>query len=268
MLVDTLNEPLPAAAAAAIERALGRAGYALIIATTGDDPEEALGRAREMFGRGVEALISWNTPATRGLVEYVAAHAVPWLAFDEPGQSQAAFAATSGRRSGAMLGCRYLLTLGHERFGVVAAGGAGIGDAVSEVLAGTEARLLETESIANGVDLDGAQAAVSGLLDGGEATAILCGNDLLAMAALRECRARGVSVPDEVSVVGFGDSPLARCSAPSLTSVRVSPEEIAIRTTEALLLMLAGGKPSPIELSLKLAIRESTGSVLGKRCST
>ena len=109
--------------------------------------------------------------------------------------------------------------------------------------------------------LDGASGAGGRLLESEQATAILCGSDLLAMAALRECRARGVCVRDEVSLVGFGDSLLARCSAPALTSVRVSAEEIGVRTTEALMLLLGGGTPSPVELPLKLVIRESTGPV-------
>jgi LacI family transcriptional regulator len=271
MLVDTLIEPLPAAAAAEMQRSLGREGYSLIIATTGGMHEEALARAREVLGRRVEALISWNVPDPSGLAEAVAAYGVPWLAFDEPGLSGPAFAATSGRRSGAILGCRYLLSLGHGRFGVVATPGAGIREAVRAVLAGSGAMLHETDAVAHGADLDGAQAAVGRLLDGGQATAILCGSDLLAMAALRECRARGVSVPDEVSLVGFGDSLPARCSAPALTSVRVSAEEIGVRTTEALMLMLGGGAPSPVEPTLKLVIRESTGPCPpdeGWRCST
>lgn len=262
MLVDTLIEPLPAAAAAEMQRSLGREGYSLIIATTGGAREEALARARDVLGRGVEALISWNTSDTSGLGETVAAYGVPWLAFDEPDLRGPAFAATSGRRSGAILGCRYLLTLGHGRFGVVAAPGAGIREAVRGVLAGAGATLVETDAVAHGADLDGAQAAVGLLLDGGQATALLCGSDLLAMAALRECRARGVSVPDEVSLLGFGDSLLARCSAPALTSVRVSAEEIGVRTTEALVLILGDGVPSPVEPTLKLVIRETTGPVL------
>ena len=261
MLVDTLIEPLPAAAAAEMQRALGREGYSLIIATTGGVREEALTRAREVLGRGVEALISWSTPEGSGLAEIVAAYGVPWLSFDEPDFHEPGFAATSGRRSGAILGCRYLLTLGHRRFGVVAAPGAGIREAVRAVLAGAGATLVETDAVAHGADLDGAQAAAGRLLDGGQATALLCGNDLLAMAALRACRARGASVPEEVSLVGFGDSLLARCSAPALTSVRVSAEEIGVRTTEALMLMLGDGVPSPVELPLKLVIRESTGPV-------
>jgi DNA-binding LacI/PurR family transcriptional regulator len=79
------------------------------------------------------------------------------------------------------------------------------------------------------------------------------------MAVLRECRVRAVSVPDEVSVVGFGDSPVARCMLPALTSVRVSVEEIAVRTAENLLLMLGSGAPASVEPPLKLVIRESTG---------
>ena len=85
MLVDTLIEPLAAAPGRPrCSARLARRGYSLIIATTGGVHEEALARAREVLGRGVEALISWNMADTAGLAEAVAAYGVPWLAFDEP----------------------------------------------------------------------------------------------------------------------------------------------------------------------------------------
>ena len=268
MLVDTLIDPLAAAAATAIGRELGWAGFALIIATTRGATAEALARVREMLGRGVEALIAWNIGSAPELVQCVAAYAVPWLALDERGLGEGPVAAISGRQIGATLACRYLLSLGNARFGVVAVPGAGVREAIREALEGTAATLLDAEPVTHGGDLDGAQAAVGGLLDRADAaTAILCGNDLLAMAALRECRARTLSVPQDVSVVGFGDSPLARCVTPPLTSVRVSADEIAIRATESLLLMLSGGAPCPVEPSLKLVIRESTGAALRARPS-
>lgn len=51
-------------------------------------------------------------------------------------------------------------------------------------------------------------------------TAILCGNDLIASGAVRECALRGLSVPDDVSIIGFDDIPMAAKLDPPLTTIR------------------------------------------------
>src|SRR5437899_1224570 len=52
-------------------------------------------------------------------------------------------------------------------------------------------------------------------------SAILCGSDALAAATLRQCELKGVAVPHDLSVVGFGDTELARVVRPSLSSLRI-----------------------------------------------
>ena len=261
MLIDRHMEQLCAAVVAEIDQALSRAGYSLLVATTNGTAEESLARGREMLGRGVEALISWSAGDGIALEEYMAGRSVPWIVFDRPVRRAPALPATSGRGSGAVLACRYLLSLGHRRFGTVAAVGADIAEEVRAILGADEGTAIESCSVADGSDLDAAQAAAGELLDRAEATAIVCSSDLLALGALRECALRELSVPGEISLVGFGDSPLARCAWPPLTSVRVSAEEIAAATTEALGLLLAGGSPPPMEVGAKLVIRDSTGHV-------
>ena len=66
---------------------------------------------------------------------------------------------------------------------------------------------------------DSARYHVPAFLDLG-ATAILCGNDLIASGVIEECRTRGYCVPEDVSVVGFDDIPLASHLNPPLTTVR------------------------------------------------
>ncbi len=60
---------------------------------------------------------------------------------------------------------------------------------------------------------------VPGMLAGG-ATAIMCGNDLIASGVMDECKRRGLKIPDDISVVGFDDIPLATTLEPSLTTIR------------------------------------------------
>ncbi len=66
---------------------------------------------------------------------------------------------------------------------------------------------------------DAAKYHVPGFLDRG-ATAIMCGNDLIASGVIECCRALGFSVPEDVSVIGFDDIPLAEQLAPPLTTIR------------------------------------------------
>lgn len=66
---------------------------------------------------------------------------------------------------------------------------------------------------------DSAKYHVPGFLAAG-ATAILCGNDLIAKGVIDECISRGFRVPEDISVIGFDDIPLAKSLNPPLTTIR------------------------------------------------
>jgi LacI family transcriptional regulator len=89
-------------------------------------------------------------------------------------------------------------------------------------------------------------------------TAIACASDIHALAVLRECRARGIEVPGDVSVVGFGDTELARHTWPSLTTVRIAVADLAAGAVATLVAMLAAETVEMPGPAVKLVVREST----------
>lgn len=108
--------------------------------------------------------------------------------------------------------------------------------------------------------VEGGQAAASELIASGH-TAIVCGSDLMALGAIRAARSRGLSVPGDISVVGFDDSPLMAFTDPPLTTVRqpvVAMGEAAVTTLEA---EIAGTRGPRTELLFypELIVRGSTG---------
>lgn len=109
--------------------------------------------------------------------------------------------------------------------------------------------------------LEGGQAAAAELLDGGHA-AIVCASDLMALGAVRTARARGLSVPDDVSVVGYDDAPLIAFTEPPLTTVRQPVEAMARAAVSALLTEIHGERAPRTELlfSPELVVRGSTGA--------
>ncbi|KAA6464800.1 LacI family transcriptional regulator [Acidobacteria bacterium AB60] len=93
-------------------------------------------------------------------------------------------------------------------------------------------------------------------------TAVFCFNDIAAIGALRALTDAGLSVPGDVSVVGFDDIQSAAYSTPSLTTVRQPLMEMGRRGAEVLLDRIANREkeyPAEIVMAPELIVRESTG---------
>jgi len=110
-------------------------------------------------------------------------------------------------------------------------------------------------------------AAAAGLLMDAGCTAVVCGSDLMALGAIEQIRSRGLEVPDDISVVGFDDSPIFAHTDPPLTTVRQPVEPISRAAVTTLLAMIDGG-PTPrteILFAPDLIVRASTGAANTRR---
>lgn len=105
---------------------------------------------------------------------------------------------------------------------------------------------------------DSAPYHVSSFLAAG-ATAILCGNDLIASGVIAECEQRGYRVPEDISVVGFDDIPLSARLTPPLTTVRQDRRELGRCGYHTLSSLLHGIPISKTLLRAQLIVRSSTG---------
>jgi LacI family transcriptional regulator len=254
-----LADPLTAALLDALEKTLRRQGFSVALAMARHAPD-SLASVGELLGRGVDAVLSWEVTASAEAANLVEAHGRPWLALDDARRRGDAI----GRSAGASLACRYLRSLGHERIGVLVGSHRRIEAAILQNLAGTDGELLIPEVGPSPDPWADLQRACAILLDRSDpATAIACASDLEAVAVLRECHARGIDVPGEVSVVGFGDTELARQTWPSLTTARVAMAELAAGAVAILIAMLAGHTVTIPEPAVKLVVRESTAFAKG-----
>lgn len=114
--------------------------------------------------------------------------------------------------------------------------------------------------------LEGGHAATLRLLDRGT-TAVVCASDLMAFGAIRACRARGLSVPESVSIVGYDDSALVAFAGPPLTTIRQAVPEMS-RAAVRMLLEEMAGVTAPREEYLfqpELVVRSSTGAASPRR---
>lgn len=89
-------------------------------------------------------------------------------------------------------------------------------------------------------------------------TAVFAANDVTALEVIRVATARGLRVPDDLSVVGFDDLPSAGASRPGLTTIRQPLLEMGASAVHLLLSMLGGGPSEHIRMPAELILRDST----------
>jgi len=108
--------------------------------------------------------------------------------------------------------------------------------------------------------IEGGHAATTRMLKHG-VTGIICGSDPLALGAIRATRRAGLSVPKDISVVGFDDSAFMNCTEPPLTTVRQPIESLGRAAVTLLVNQIEGATVTAEELLFEpeLVVRGSTG---------
>ena len=178
----------------------------------------------------------------------------------------------SGRRSipcvrvddarGTELAVEYLVGLGHDRIGFI--NGPRVNIDAAERLRGFRTGVKRfgiryaPEEGDGFMEAEG-YAAARGLLSlPNRPTAIICASDLSAIGAVKAARDIGLSVPRGVSIVGFGDFPMADYVSPSLTTIRQDRRALGHAAAEALIELADGEDVSGTVLPAELVLREST----------
>ncbi|MER5885178.1 LacI family DNA-binding transcriptional regulator [Streptomyces sp. NPDC001941] len=275
LITPELENPIFPALAQVIGQALTRQGYTPVLATQtpgGSTEDELTGM---LVDRGVAGIIfvsglHADTSADTGRYERLTARGVPYVLVDGYAPGVRAPFISPDDRAAMRLAVTHLAALGHTRIGLAVGPKRfvpvlrkieGFARALKDQL-GLDPRVVEEELVQHSLfTLEGGQAAASALLERG-CTALVCASDMMALGAVRAVRQRGLEVPDDVSVVGFDDSPLIAFTDPPLTTVRKpvpAMGQAAVRT----LLEEIGGTPAPhseFVFMPELVVRGSTAS--------
>jgi DNA-binding LacI/PurR family transcriptional regulator len=275
LITPELDNPIFPAFAQIIGQALTRQGYTLVLAiqTPGGSTEDELvemlverGVAGIIFASGLHA----DSTADPGRYARLRGQGVPFVLINGFSEHIDAPFVSPDDRGAARLAVTHLAALGHRRIGLAVGQKrfvpvqrkiAGFVSAMGEVLGLPEqdALSLVRHSL---FTFEGGQAAATALLAEG-CTAVVCASDMMALGAVRAARALGFSVPRDVSVVGFDDSPLIAFTDPPLTTIRQPVPAMSQAAVDALLEEI-GGSPAPrgeFVFLPELVVRGSTSAV-------
>jgi LacI family transcriptional regulator len=276
-----------------IDLAARAAGYHLLVSGSHSDAAETAALLQTLHGR-VDGLILMTPALGRAWLERVLPRRVPAVllnprsepkpaAGDDDGGADRHDSLSIDNRLGARLAVEHLIGLGHRSIAFVG-GPAGNADAAERLAGYREALEQGGLPIVPRLEMAGDFGEESGLQAGAKMaaltphpTAIFAANDAMAIGCLAAMRERGLRVPEDVSLVGFDDVPIARYLTPALTTVQVPIAELGKQAMARLLAAVDDGSPGHPEggpthtvIAPTLAIRASTAAAAGapKRTAT
>ena len=268
-VVPTLDNAIFANTIHALQRRLDEAGYVLLLASHEFDADIEARVTRKLIERGVDGLVLLGTTHHPEIYRMLEAHALPYVltwAWDERGNHPCV---GFDNHAAAQRITEHLLDLGHRRFAMVS-GITAQNERAQERLAGVRAALavrgLELQRVVEKpYTHTGGREGLRAVLAGSAApTAVICGNDVLAIGAIAECHARGLKVPEDVSITGFDDMELAGMMKPALTTMRFPTAELGAYAANHLLMRLEGKVVDlRCKLPTELVVRDSTAAPRG-----
>ena len=240
-----------------VERTLARSDYAMLLQLVpATDAAATLGAYERLTAADrVDGFLLTDPELDDPRFPLLAQAAVPVVIAGRPAAAAPFPWLETEHDRGISLAVEHLVGLGHERIGFL--GGSRAYEHVQRrYLRWREAvrasGLAEERAAFADPDLGAAAARVLAR----EPTAVVCTSDTLAIALIRAAHDRGLSVPGELSVIGFDDSLLATLSSPALTSVRVDYTAFGAATSAALLALIDGEdapayRPTPPTLEVR-----------------
>jgi LacI family transcriptional regulator len=249
----------------AVEAECARLGMMVFLSDTQDDPQRELSVVTAFDQRRVDGVIlAPSADPERRALAYLRAARLPCVLVDRTPDPSFDQVGVNNREAMRAL-VAHVADFGHRRIGYVG-GHPGFATTLERIdgyragleLAGLpfDARYLVTGSATT---MSASEATRSLLSLADPPTAIVAGNNMATIGAMRAIRSRGLQVPADVSVVGFDDFEWADCFEPRLTLVAQPCEEIGKRAAFLLMERIAdpGGSPQSVRLDARLIVRDS-----------
>ena len=265
VIIPDLTNPLFPPIVRGIEEVLAPAGYTSLVVNTDNDPGHESVVVESLRARLVDGFIFATARVEHPLIERLAAH-VPLVLVNRVLGDVRLPSVVGDEQAGITAALQHLAALGHQRIGHLA-GPQWTSTGQTRLRAfrtGMTALGLDPSAVVqctNWQEAEGARALAALLADHPEVTAVVAGNDLIALGCYDHLAAVGATCPTDVSIVGFNDMPFVDKVRPALTTVALPLHEIGAAGARLLLERIVDptGPIRELLLAPTLKVRASTG---------
>ncbi|MEM6481084.1 MAG: LacI family DNA-binding transcriptional regulator [Pseudomonadota bacterium] len=267
-VIPTMDNAIFARGLQSFEEELTHHGYTLLVASSAYQTDREEQQIRALAARGADGLLLIGHDRSPEIYAFLAQRQIPavisWAFKADAPVPCTGFDNRAGMRALAT----DVLAQGHRKLGMIAGITKGNDRALQRVKGAQEALVSagltedDLQVIEARYDVEAAKAALLRLMaqPDDRPTAVLCGNDILAVGALRGAEDLGLRVPEDLSITGFDDLEFAHLVSPTLTTVHVPHRAMGQQAARTLIQMLRTGEtPSSVELPTAVRHRGSLG---------
>ncbi len=267
LLVAYLDNQFYPDALEKLSSALQERGYHLLVFMAGKDAGNIDNVVDEMLDYQVEGIIAASVSMSSKLAERCQSVGVPIVFFNRSQNDETRFAVTSDNYAGGRKVADYLVAAGHTKIAYIAGWQfastqydreAGFVDGLNKHQINLHAR-----GVGNFTS-EGAAEAARLLFDKDPPDALFVANDHMAFSVMDTLRYElGLSIPDDVSVVGYDDVPIASWPSFNLTTVRQRANQMVSKTVDIIIAQIEGdaAKPQNVKIEAPLIVRGSTRAI-------
>jgi DNA-binding LacI/PurR family transcriptional regulator len=265
LVVTNVDDPFAGQVVCGVEETANDRRYAVLLANSHADPERERRVVQELAERRVDGIIVTSSRVGALYLPLLRELDVPIVLVNDQYPGAFVHSVMIANQEGMRAAAEHLIQLGHRRI-------AYLGDrngyqSEAERLAGYKAALMrsgigfapELAVVGDGRPEAAIEAMHELLRLNTPPTAVCCYNDMTALGAMRAIRARGLRVPEDVSVTGFDDLFFAAYMTPALTTVRQPMRQMGQMAMESLFKLMSGQESAArIKVEAELIVRGST----------
>jgi len=269
LVVPDVSNPFFGKMARGLADAAGKFGYSITLCNIdgicGGEHDYLL----DLIENRVDGVIYASSHRIREVIKRARQKKIPLVMLDREIKYADINTVTIDNNYGAFVATEHLISLGHKKIAFI--GGPKNFQISEQRRIGYEKALekyglsYDEELVYTGIfTMESGFKAMKQLLEDKKSfSALIAANDLMAIGAINCLNQHGISVPDDVSVVGFDDISIASTMEPKLTTVAYPIERISERSLELLMKQISNEDMSPEKITLfpKLVVRGSTKSL-------
>jgi LacI family transcriptional regulator len=243
LLVSDISNPFFPELVKSIEVAASDRGYDVILASSNYDADRTSEYVRRMVGRRVAGVLLMTSEIDQTLIDELVAQEVPAVFYNLEPAGQRFSNVIVDCEIGIDQALRHLVSLGHRRIAHLAGPHATRAGAqrlsaflhcIAEYLPDSRPSIHEGD-----FRVEGGRRAASTMLAGDTLpTAVIAANDMMALGLMKEFRSAGLSIPRDISIVGFDDIAFAALSDPALTTICLPKIELGQKVVDALMMTI------------------------------
>ncbi len=265
-VVPTVDNAIFARFLDALQSELSEHGMLLLLASSWYEPERELAEVRALVERGVEGIALIGTSRDPGTYELLRARDLPCVLGMVCDEALPVNSVGWNNRLEMRKVANFMIDLNHRHLAMIAGITKDNDRARDRVIGAQEAArdrglTIDPRDIVEArYSIEAGRAGMAQLLRRRpRPTAVMCGNDVLAVAAVLEALSQGLQIPRDISITGFDDLELAANFFPPLTTMHVHADEIGRNAARLLLTHRErGGRPEAVYLRPDLIVRDTT----------